>query len=90
MAKKGLACIRSYRIELNFFPIDGERYSSPPSGIDSSLPEYDGISVDGLFLMPGETNWNNAILQPAFHYRAYQEEVRRSWDGQDHDWLYPK
>ena len=30
-----------------------------------------GITVDGLFLPPGETDWNKAIRQPAFCYQKY-------------------
>lgn len=43
-----------------------------------------GISVDGLFLPPGESDWNNAIIQPAFYYQDYE-----SLNGDD-DYLVPK
>lgn len=30
-----------------------------------------GVSVDGLFLPPGRTDWTNALVQPGFLYRPY-------------------
>ncbi|MBV9849153.1 MAG: hypothetical protein JO250_05635 [Armatimonadetes bacterium] len=30
-----------------------------------------GVSVDGLFLRPGQTDWSQALVQPAFWYEGY-------------------
>lgn len=46
------------------FPYD----PAPPPGLAARA----GITVDGLFLPPGETDWARAIIQPAFRYQAYQ------------------
>ncbi len=45
------------------FPYD----PSPPPGLDGRV----GITVEGQFLPPGESNWARAISQPAFRYQAY-------------------
>ena len=37
-----------------------------------------GISVDGIFLPPGETNWNNAYRTPAFYYEEFLDEIRNN------------
>ena len=59
------------------FPYD----PTPPPG----LTGRDGISVEGLFLPPGETDWGKALHQPGFLYQGYQ---RQQINGAE--WLYPK
>ena len=59
------------------FPYD----PAPPPG----LPGRVGISVEGLFLPPGETDWQRALRQPGFLYQDYE---RRQMDGDE--WLYPQ
>ena len=54
---------------------------APPSG----LPGRIGVSVEGLFLPPDETDWDRAFRQPGFLYQDYE---RRQIDGAE--WLYPK
>jgi hypothetical protein len=58
------------------FPYDAD----PPPGLEGRV----GITVDGLFLPPGESNWSNALVQPAFVYQPYDYE-----DLNGHDWIYP-
>jgi len=67
------------------FPYD----PSPPNGVDPANPNYKGISVDGLFLPPNETDWNKAYRQPAFYFKGYDEATKVSWDGTNHQWKYP-
>jgi len=55
------------------FPYD----AITPNGLESGI----GISVDGLFLPPGETNWNNAISQPAFFYQPFERINQYSNEG---------
>lgn len=62
---------------------------NPPNGIDLSYPKHQGISVDALFLPPGQTDWNNAYQQPAFYYKDFDDQIKRSWDGADREWYYP-
>jgi hypothetical protein len=56
-----------------------------PADANPSLP-YDlepapglatgvGITVDGLFLPPGRTDWSGAIVQPAFYYQPMREDM---------------
>jgi len=59
------------------FPYD----PAPPAG----LPAATGISVEGLFLPPGESDWSQALHQPGFLYQDYQ---RQQIDGAE--WLYPQ
>lgn len=54
---------------------------SPPSGLVGRV----GISVEALFLPPGETDWRAALRQPAFLYQDYE---RQQIDGAE--WLYPQ
>lgn len=58
------------------FPYDP---ATPPG-----LQERCGISVEGLFLPPGEDDWQHAIRQPGFLYQNYD---RRQIDQSE--WLYP-
>src|ERR1700694_738281 len=53
---------------------------APPAGLAGRT----GISVEGLFLPPGQTDWGNAIHQPAF---LYQDYAHQQIDGRD--WLAP-
>ena len=46
------------------FPYD----PTPPPGLEGRV----GITVEGQFLPPGETDWTRAIAQPAFRYQAYE------------------
>ena len=59
------------------FPYDPD----PPPGLIGRV----GITVEGLFLPPGETDWARAIVQPAFRYQAYQ----RVTSGSDVEALSP-
>jgi len=38
------------------------------------LPMRIGVTVDGLFLPPGETDWSRAIVQPAFWYQPMRAD----------------
>lgn len=38
----------------------------------NAVPAGVGVSVDGLFLPPGETDWNKAVVQPGFYYQEYE------------------
>lgn len=47
---------------------------SVPASASHLKPDEDarrGVSVDCLLLPPGQTNWANALVQPAFLYRNY-------------------
>jgi len=37
------------------------------------VPSGKGISVDGLFLPQGETDWNKSIIQPAFYFTTMKK-----------------
>lgn len=58
------------------FPYD----PSPPPGVRARV----GISVEGLFLPPGQSDWGRAIRRPAFLYQPYE---RREHEGVE--WLHP-
>lgn len=61
----------------------------PPYGIDLTYPKYQGISVDALFLPPGQTNWTNAYQQPAFYYQGFDDQIKKDRDNLDREWYYP-
>lgn len=62
---------------------------NPPHGIDLTYSAYQGISVDALFLPPGQTDWANAYLQPAFYYKDFEHQVKKDRDNKDREWHYP-
>ncbi|HEX5414450.1 MAG TPA: hypothetical protein VFZ25_02215 [Chloroflexota bacterium] len=65
-------------VATNFqFPYD----PAPPPGLAGRI----GITVDGLFLPPGTSDWSQAIVQPGFLYQDYQ---RKQVNGRE--WLYPQ
>jgi len=39
----------------------------------NAVPAGVGVSVDGLFLPPGQTNWNDATVQHAFYAQMFQQ-----------------
>lgn len=49
------------------FPYDPD----PPPGLAGRV----GITVEGQFLPPGETDWSHAQTQPGFRYQAFQRVV---------------
>jgi hypothetical protein len=53
------------------FPYD----SSPPAGIITSSPSYDGINVDAVFIDPQ----GRQFRQPAFYYQNFQENLSQNW-----------
>jgi hypothetical protein len=67
------------------FPYD----PNPPHGIDLSYAKHQGISVDALFLPPGQTDWGQAYPQPAFYFQQFDDQVRKDKNGEDRDWSYP-
>ncbi|MBI4129935.1 hypothetical protein HY468_01315, partial [Candidatus Roizmanbacteria bacterium] len=52
----------------------------------SYLQEFvdQGISVDGLFLPPGQSDWNNAYTTPGFYYQEFLDQVKNN-----KPWYYP-
>lgn len=64
-----------------FWPYDEQ----PNPGVPARV----GVSVDGLFLPPGETGWENAIVQPGFFFQDFEYRDIES-GGNHYDWLYPK
>ncbi|MBI5229417.1 PKD domain-containing protein, partial [Candidatus Micrarchaeota archaeon] len=62
-----------------FWPFDEN-----PTPINS-VPVGFGVSIDGLFLPPGETDWSKALVQPSFYYQDYI----RANNSPPWDWLYP-
>ncbi len=58
------------------FPYD----PSPPPG----LPGRTGVTVDALFLPPGQVDWNKAQVQPGFRYQPFQRIISDDAEG-----LYP-
>jgi len=57
------------------FPYDGQ--------VIAGLPNRIGVTVDGLFLPPGETDWDQALVQPAFFYQPVVKDT-------DLGWFYPQ
>ena len=55
--------------------------AAPPPGLAGRV----GITVEGLFLPPGQDNWALAQRQPGFLYQDYERE---QVDGRE--WLYPR
>lgn len=60
-----------------FWPYDPDPAANTPEH-PHAVPAGVGVSVDGLFLPPGETNWAEAVIQPAFLYQDYQVDFART------------
>lgn len=71
---------RFEKMELTFSVVTAAR--NPQLPFDPAAPPYAanlkpdedarrGVSVDGLFLPPGQADWNLARVQPGFQYRPY-------------------
>lgn len=63
--------------------------ANPPKGIDLSYPKHQGISVDALFLPPGETDWGRAYQQPAFYYESFDDQIKKDESNTEKEWYYP-
>lgn len=77
---------RYRKLELTFPVTTAAR--NPQIPFDPAAPPYasqlkpeedarQGVSVDGLFLPPGQTGWERARVQPGFLYRPY---ARTPWE----------
>jgi len=64
------------------FPYD----PSPPNGVDLTISDYQGISVDAHFT-PDE--WQTIYKQPAFYFQHFDGDIKSSWDDQDREWFHP-
>ncbi len=71
------------------FDVNGGTFTNPQFPYDPSpppgLPGRGGISVEGLFLAPDQSDWSTAFRQPGFLYQDYQ---RQQIGGGE--WLYPQ
>ncbi len=80
------------KLEL-YFPITGSVATNLNFPYDATtvagLATKIGITVDGLFLPPGETNWNHAIIQPAFLYQPTQIDRTTTTGNINSEWIYP-
>lgn len=61
--------------------------TNPYPNANNYLNEEQGITVDGQFLPPGETDWNKAYTQPAFYYQDFDSGTHPY--GGFTDWYYP-
>jgi len=48
-----------------------------------------GITIDGLFLPPGETDWGKALIQPAFLYQPTIKDRSVIAGNDNSEWIYP-
>jgi hypothetical protein len=49
-----------------------------------------GITVDGLFLPPGRTDWAKAVVIPAFLYQPTLIDRTVTPENSNSEWIYPK
>lgn len=71
----------------HYWPYDPSPAANTPQH-PNAVPPGIGVTVDGLFLAPGESNWDRAIVQPAFYYQDYERGEHLRTAG-NRDWLYP-
>lgn len=69
-----------------YWPYDPNPAANVPEH-PNAVPAGVGVSVDGLFLPPDATDWDNAIVQPGFYYQEFLHEDHSTWQI-DRDWLY--
>jgi hypothetical protein len=70
------------------FAVDGTSATNPDFPYDPNpppgLPGRIGMTVEGLFLPPGASDWNQALVQPAFPYQGFERITSGEAEG-----LYP-
>jgi hypothetical protein len=54
------------------------------------LTTKSGITVDGMFLPPGETDWGKALVVPAFLYQPTLIDRSVTPDNANSEWIYPE
>ena len=73
-----------------YWPYDPNPPANTPDH-PNAVPAGVGVSVDGLFLPPGESNWSNAVVQPGFYCQEYLTDPnnpgRNLTNGRS--WMYP-
>jgi hypothetical protein len=78
------------KLEISF-NVTGSNATNPQFPYDpqsvTGLTTGNGITVDGLFLPPGQSNWQNAIVYPAFLYQPTLVDL--SYGTVRADWVYP-
>lgn len=75
----GLPTARQYEKVEIAFDVEGAAEANPylPYDLEPApgLATGVGITVDGLFLPPGRTDWSQAAVQPAFYYQPMKEDM---------------
>ena len=77
------------RFNINGTVAENLQWPYDPDNI-SGLTTKIGITVDGLFLPPGEDNWANAVVIPAFLYQPTVIDRSATADNANSEWIYPK
>lgn len=75
------------------FDVDGTVAENPQWPYDPEqipgLPTKVGITVDGLFLPPGENNWDKAQVIPAFLFQPTIIDRSVTSSNANSEWIYP-
>ncbi|MGB3699961.1 MAG: hypothetical protein WA997_01720, partial [Anaerolineales bacterium] len=77
------------RFNINGTVAENLQWPYDPDNI-SGLTTKIGITVDGLFLPPGENDWANAVVIPAFLYQPTVIDRSVTADNANSEWIYPK
>ena len=77
------------RFEINGTVAENLQWPYDPDNIPG-LTTKTGITVDGLFLPPGEQNWAKAIVIPAFLYQPTVIDRSVTANDANSEWIYPQ
>jgi hypothetical protein len=77
------------RFDINGTVAENLQWPYDPDNI-SGLTTKIGITVDGLFLPPGENSWAKAVVIPAFLYQPTVIDRSVTSDNANSEWIYPK
>ena len=77
------------RFDINGTVAENLQWPYDPDNIPG-LTTKTGISVDGLFLPPGEKSWAKAVVVPAFLYQPTVIDRSVTPEDANSEWIYPQ
>lgn len=90
ISPRSVALYDKFEVKFNITGTVAENLQFPYDPEDIlGLKTRQGITVDGLFLPPGQSNWAYAIVQPAFLYQPTLKDRSVNAGNSNGEWIYP-
>lgn len=86
-APSGAGLYERYEVTFSVGTVASNYYWPYDENPNVGVPAGVGVTVDGLFLPPGESDWGSAVVQPGFYHQEFE---RRDYllASKNEEWIY--